>query len=102
TDGLACLLEQLGASDVCGPGEIDARTSVVITERVASAEALLVKANQASRPAARVIALRKVARKVGAILRRLNKDSGLVSAPCTQHIERRVGDVQNLALELVS
>jgi len=102
TAGLACLLERLGASNVCGPGEIDARTSSVITERVASAEALLVKANQASRPAARMTALRKIARKAGAILRRLGKDSGVVSAPCARNIERLVGDVQHLALKLAS
>ncbi|MGH7895584.1 MAG: S8 family serine peptidase, partial [Candidatus Binatia bacterium] len=102
TDGLACLLGRLGASDVCGPGEIDAKTSSLIAKRVASAEALLVKANQASRPAARAAALRKIARKVAAILKRLDRDSGAVAAPCAENVERLVVDVQNLARELAS
>jgi hypothetical protein len=102
TDGLACLLGRLGASNVCGPGEIDARTSSLIANRVASAEALLIKANQASRPAARAAALRKIDRKLGAILRRLGKDSGAVSAPCAENIERLVGDAQALAVNLAS
>ena len=102
TEGSRACWGRLGASDVCGPGEIDARTSSLIANRVASAEALLVKANQASRPAARAAALRKIARKLGAILRRLGKDSGAVSAPCAENIERLVGDAQALALELAS
>jgi subtilisin family serine protease len=102
TDELACLLGLLGASDVCGPGEIDAKTSSLIAKRVASAEALLVRANQASRPAARAAALRKIARKLGAIVRRLSKDSGAVSAPCAEKVERLVDDAQTLAVELAS
>jgi hypothetical protein len=95
-------LRQLGAADVCRPGEIDAKTSALIAKRVANAEALLVKATQASRPAARTSALRKIARNLGAILRRLGKDSAAVSAPCAENLERLVGDEQNLALELAS
>ena len=102
TDGLACRLRQLAAADVCRPGEIDAKTSSLIANRVASANALLVKANQASKPAARSGALRKIDRKLGAILRRLGKDSGAVSAPCAENIVRLVGDAQNLALQLAS
>ncbi len=102
TDGLACRLRQLGAADVCRPGEIDAKTSALIAKRVASAEALLVKATQASRPAARATALRKIDRKLGTILRRLGKDSGAVAAPCAENLARLVGDAQNLALELAS
>jgi subtilisin family serine protease len=102
TDGLACLLGRLGASDVCGPDEIDARTSSLIANRVASAEALLVKAKQASRPAARAATLRKIARKLAAILRRLGRDSGAVAAPCAANLERLVGDAQTLTLELAS
>jgi subtilisin family serine protease len=102
TDGLACRLRQLAAADVCRPGEIDAKISSLIANRVASANALLVKANQASKPAARAGALRKIDRKLGAILRRLGKDSGAVSAPCAENIVRLVGDAQNLALQLAS
>ena len=102
TDGLACLLAQLGASDVCRPGEIDAKTSSLIAKRVASAKALLVKANRASRPGARAAALRKIDRKLGTILRRLAKNSGAVAAPCAENLERLVGDEQNLARELAS
>jgi hypothetical protein len=102
TDGLACRLRQLAAADVCRPGEIDAKTSSLIANRVASANALLVKANQASKPAARATALRKIDRKLGTILRRLGKDSGAVSAPCAENLERLVGDAQTLALELAS
>jgi subtilisin family serine protease len=102
TDGLACLLGRLGASDVCGPGEIDAKTSSLIARRVASAQALLVKATQASKPMARAAALRRIARKLGAILKRLGKDSGAVSGPCSENVERLVGDVQALAVELAS
>ena len=102
TDELACLLGLLGASDVCGPGEIDAKTGSLIAKRVASAEALLVRANQASRPAARAAALRKIARKLGAILRRLGKDSGAVAGPCAENLEGLVGDVQALAVQLAS
>jgi hypothetical protein len=101
TDGLACLLRRLGAADVCGPGEIDAETSSLIAERVASAEASLVKATQASRRAARARALRKVARKVTAVIRRLGKRFSAVSVPCRETLERLVGEVQALALELV-
>ena len=92
----------LGAADVCAPGEIDAQTSSLIAKRIASAEALLAKAIQASRPAARATAFRKIDRKLGAILRRLGKDSGAVAAPCAENIERLVGDAQNLARELAS
>jgi hypothetical protein len=102
TDGLTCLLGQLGAGDVCGPGEIDAGTSSLIAKRVARAEALLVKANRASRPASRAAAFRKIGRTLRAILRRLGKDSATVSAPCAGNLERLVGDVQNLALKLAS
>jgi subtilisin family serine protease len=102
TDGLACLLGRLGASDVCGAGEIDVRTASLIANRVASTEALLVKAEQVSRPAARAVALRKIVRKLGAIHRRLGKDSGAVAAPCAENLERLVGDAQNLAGELAS
>ena len=102
TNGLACLLGRLGASDVCGAGETDARTASLIANRVASAEALLVKAEQASRPAARAVALRKIARRLGAILRRLGRDSSVVSTPCAETLERLVGDGQALALELAS
>jgi subtilisin family serine protease len=102
TDELACLLGLLGASDVCGPGEIDAKTSSLIAKRVASAERLLAKANQASRPAARAAALRKVGRKLGAILRRLGNDSSAVSAACAETIEGIVGDAQTLVAELTS
>ena len=100
-DGLACLLTQLGAPDVCGPGEIDAKTGSLIANRVASAQALLAKATQASKPAARAAALRKIARKLGAVLRRLDR-SGAVSPVCAERLERLVGDVQALALELAS
>src|SRR5262249_1399051 len=80
-----------GAADVCRPGEIDAKTSPLIANRVASANALLVKANQVSKPAARAAALRKIARKLEAILKQLGKDSGAVSAPCAENIKRLVG-----------
>jgi hypothetical protein len=102
TDGLACRLRQLGAADVCRPGEIDAKTSALIATRVASAEALLVKATQASRPAGRATALRKIDRKLGTILRRLGTDPGAVAAPCAENLARLVADAQNLALELAS
>ena len=102
TDGLACLLRRLGAADVCGRGEIDAETSSLIAEHVASAEASLIKATQVVRPAARARALRKVARKVTAILRRLGKRSSAVSVPCRETLERLVGEVQGLALGLAS
>jgi hypothetical protein len=102
TDGLACLLRRLGASDVCGAGEIDERTASLISNRVASAEALLVKAEQVSRPAARAGALRKIVRRLGAILRRLGRDSSAVSTPCAETLERLIGDGQALALQLVS
>jgi subtilisin family serine protease len=102
TDGLACRLQQLGATDVCRPGEIDAETSSLIAKRVASAEALLVKATQASRPAARANALRKINRKLGTIIRRLGQHSGAVSAPCAENLKRLVGDAQAVAVELAS
>jgi hypothetical protein len=63
---------------------------------------LLTKATQASRPAARAAVSRRITRKVATLLRRLGKSSGAVSAPCAQNVERLVGDVQNLALELAS
>jgi subtilisin family serine protease len=102
TDGLACLLGRLGASDVCGTGEIDEKTASLIANRVASAEALLVKAEQVSRPAARAVALRTIARRLGGILRRLGRDSSVVSTPCAETLERLIGDGQALALELAS
>jgi subtilisin family serine protease len=102
TDGLACLLRRLGAPDVCGPGELDARTSSLIANRVANAKALLVKANQAARPSARAAALRKIARKLGAILRRLRRNSVAVAPPCAENVEHLVGDAQALAVEVAS
>ena len=100
-DGLACLLTQLGAPDVCGPGEIDAKTGSLIVNRVAGARALLAKATQASKPAARAAALRKIARKLGTVLRRLDR-SGAVSPVCAERLGPLVGDVQAVALELAS
>src|SRR5262249_58638455 len=97
TDGLACRLRQLGAADVCRPGEIDAKTSALIAKRVASAEALLVKATQVSRPAARANALRKIDRKLGTILRRLGRNAGAVTPACAGNIERLVRDAQDLS-----
>src|SRR4029450_716763 len=38
-EGVACRLGQLASPDVCGPGEIDARTEAVIAQRVASGPA---------------------------------------------------------------
>ena len=102
TGGLACLLGRLGAADVCGPGEIDQKTSSLIAERVSSAKASLVKAGQASRPAARARALRKIARKLESILRRLGRDSAAVSPLCAETLKRLVGDGQALALKLAS
>jgi hypothetical protein len=63
---------------------------------------LLVKANQAFRPAARAAAFRKIASKLGAIVRRLGRSPGAVSAPCAENVERLVGDVQSLALGVAS
>src|SRR5262249_14649633 len=100
-DGLACLLTQLGAPDVCGPGEINAKTGSLIVNRVASAQALLAKATQASKPAARTAALRKTARKLWAALTRRHKPRR-ASTACAERLERLVGDVQALALELAS
>src|SRR5262249_4303800 len=100
-DGLACLLTQLGAPDVCGPGEIDAKTGSLIATRVDSAQALLAKATQASKPAARAATLRKIARKLGAGLRRLDRSDARAPV-CAERLERLVGDVQALALELAS
>jgi subtilisin family serine protease len=99
TDGLACLLGRLGASDVCGPGEIDEKTSALIAERVASAQASLARAVRASKPAARTRALRKIGRKLQAIRNRLSKEASTVSAPCAETLERLVGDGQALAGE---
>lgn len=101
-DGLACLLGRLGAADVCGPGEIDEKTGALLAKRVARAEALLAKVAEASRPAARAAALRKLARKLRMILRRLGRDSVAVPAPCLDVLKRLVGDARDLALELAS
>jgi hypothetical protein len=102
TDGLACRLGQLGAADVCRPGEVDVETASLIAKRVADTKTLLVKASHASRPAARAAALRKIARKLGSILRRLGRNTGAVSAACAEHLERLGGDAQILAVELAS
>ena len=102
TDGLGCLLGRLGAADVCRPGELDAETGSLIAKRVANMKELLVKATNASRPAARAAALRKIARKLDGILRRLDRSSGAVSAPCAQNLERLVGEAQSLSVELAS
>jgi hypothetical protein len=102
TDGLGCLLGRLGAADVCRPGEVDAETGSLIAKRVANMQELLVKATHASRPAARAAALRKIARKLDGILRRLDRSSGAVSAPCAQNLERLVGEAQSLSVELAS
>jgi hypothetical protein len=102
TDGLGCLLGRLGAADVCRPGDVDAETGSLIAKRVANMQELLVKATHASRPAARAAALRKIARKLDGILRRLDRSSGAVSAPCAQNLERLVGEAQSLSVELAS
>src|SRR4029450_6509486 len=64
-EGVPCRLGQLASPDVCGPGEIDARTEAVIAKRVASALAVLDKASQAS-GGARTKLLGQVARQVDA------------------------------------
>ena len=87
---------------MCGLGEIDAKTSSLIAKRVARAEELLVKANETSRRAAHAAALRRIARTLAAIPRRLGRNSSAVAAPCAENVRRLVGDVQNLALELAS
>lgn len=64
-EGLACRLGQLAAPDVCGPGEVDARTGAVIAKRVAKALELLAKTSQTTGD--RNALLRKLGRQLGAL-----------------------------------
>jgi hypothetical protein len=79
----------------------DAKTSALVARRVARAETLLAKATRTSKRAARAAALRKVARRVTAVLRRLGRSSAVVSVPCGETLARFVTDVRSLALALV-
>jgi subtilisin family serine protease len=96
-EGLACRLGQLASADVCGPGEIDARTASVITKRVGSALTLLDKAAQAS-GAARQKLLRKVARQLDALGRRVSRAGARETIPgdCASTLERLIEAAQAL------
>ena len=83
---VACRLGQLASPDVCGPGEIDARTEAVIAKRVASALTLLDKASQVSGDARKTL-LGKVARQLGALRRRVSRAEARETIPgdCYRH-----------------
>ena len=94
-EGVACRLGQLASPDVCGPGEIDARTETVIANRVGSALTLLDKASQVSGDARKKV-LGKVARQLGALRRRVSRAEAREKIPgdCASTLEDLVDAAQ--------
>jgi subtilisin family serine protease len=87
TDGLSCLLDRISEPDACDANELDAKTLAFVAKRLDGAEALLAKAERATRPAARATALRKLARKLQAIRKRLDRlDPDVVSDECAESL----------------
>jgi subtilisin family serine protease len=96
-EGVACRLGQLASPDVCGPGEVDARTQAVIAKRVASALTLLDKASQASGDARKKL-LGKVARQLTALGRRVSRAKAPETIPgaCASTLEGLIESTQAL------
>jgi subtilisin family serine protease len=82
--GLECRLGQLGAPDVCNPGEIDARSQRLIDRRVERALALIEKALSAQRPTRRAAALARLASLLTGLEGRVDRAvaRGAVSSAC--------------------
>ncbi len=100
-EGLACQLGQLAAPDVCGPGEIDARTEAVIAKRVARALERLEKAAGATGKGRKTL-LGKVARQLGALRRRVSRAEGREAIPgdCASTLQGLIESVQAVARTL--
>jgi subtilisin family serine protease len=100
-EGVACRLGQLTSHDVCGPGEIDARTEAVIAKRVGSALTLLDKASQVS-GGAREKLLGKVARQLDALRRRVSRAEARETIPgaCASTLEGLIESAQALVRTL--
>jgi len=96
-EGVVCRLGQLASPDVCGPGEIDARTQAVIAKRVGSALTLLDKAAQAS-GSTREKLLGKVNRQLDALGRRVSRAETRKAIPgdCASTLGGLIESVQGL------
>src|SRR5262245_45400570 len=101
-EGLACRLGQLAAPDVCGPGEIDARTAAVIATRVGKALELLDKASQATGSARKTL-LGKVARQLAALERRVSRADARATTPagCASTLADLIAAAQALGRALI-
>jgi hypothetical protein len=100
-EGLACRLDQLAAPDVCGPGEIDARTEAVIVKRTGKALELLEKASQVEGNGRKAL-LGKVVRQLAALRRRVSRAEAREAIPveCASELKRLVESAQALARAL--
>jgi subtilisin family serine protease len=96
-EGVACRLGQLASPEVCGAGDIDARTASVIAKRVGSALTLLDKASQASGTARQKL-LHKVVRQLDALGRRVSRAQAQETIPgdCASTLERLIESAQAL------
>jgi subtilisin family serine protease len=99
-EGLACRLGQLAAPDVCGPGEVDARTGAVIAKRVAKALELLAKTSQTTGD--RNALPGKFGRQLGALRRRVARAEAREEIPggCASTLEDLIDAAQALARAL--
>jgi subtilisin family serine protease len=98
-EDLECRLGQLGAPDVCAPGELDARTQELIAKRVEKVSSLIEVALGAPRPARRAAAFERIARQLAGLRARLARAvaKGSVAPACAATIERLVDDARELA-----
>ena len=100
--GLECRLAQLGAADVCQPGDIDARSQRVIDRRVEKALALVEKALSATRPARRAAAFARIARLLTGLETRVDRAvaKGAVPSACGTTLQGLIDLARALANDL--
>ena len=100
--GLECRLGQLGAPDVCQPGEIDARSQRVIDRRIEKALGLVEKALSATRPARRSAAFTRIARLLAGLETRVDRavGKGTVSSACGTTLQGIIDIARALASDL--
>ena len=101
TDGLACRLGQLGAADVCGAGEIDARTRTAVARHVDRALKLVAKASAASGKVRKSF-LTKVARQLDdlklRVARAANRDA--ISGDCASTLRGLIESSQTTTADI--
>jgi hypothetical protein len=100
--GLECRLGQLGAPDVCQPGEIDARSQRVIDRRIEKALALVERALSATRPARRAAAFARIARLLAGLETRVDRAvaKGAMPSACGTTLQGLIDIARALADDL--